>query len=392
MSRIVILGGGFAGVTAAEVLSAGAAAEHEISLVSTSRRLTFFPALVPLVFGDFVPEEVRADMVPELHQRQVRFIEGEVLEIDPVLRTVRITGDDLDGELHFDHLLIAVGRRLATEKIPGFFEHAHHLLGIDAAIRFKHAIAEFNTGSIVVGLCPESFLPIPVCESALALAERFEREIAESAVSITAVFPETLEHALAGSGLFRDIEDALERKGVKLIQNFAIDRVDDKNLFAEAGPPMPFDLLMLIPPFRGQAPVQGLFPEVNTHGFARVNSLMQVEGHKGIYAAGDIISLPGPRFGYMAMRQAKVAATNILVELSGENPVVEYAHELSWILGEEYTHPYFFHYGVWDETLSDFDENALLGMARRVRERYGHVRSGNKRDNEATATAGKASK
>ena len=371
MSRILILGGGFAGVTAAEVLSSAVGDEHQITLVSANRRFTFFPALVPMVFDDLEVDEVGADLVAPLHSRNVRFINGEVLEIDIRSKTVRISGTDIDGELHFDRLVIAMGRRLATEKVPGFFEHAHHLLGIKAALRFKSAIADFRKGSIVVGLCPEGKLPIPVCESALALAARFEKEITDKSVTVTAVFPEALDRTLAGSGLFRDIEGAFASRGIKLVSGFAIDRIDEKLLLANGREPIPFDLLMLVPPFRGQTPIQRLYGDNDSEGFARVNNKMQLEGFSGIYAAGDIIALDGPRFGYMAIRQAKVAAVNILVELAGEVPYFEYEHEIEWILGEKYTHPNFFHYGVWDNTLKDFDEGGLLGMARRVRARYG---------------------
>ncbi len=375
MSRILILGGGFAGVIAAETLSGKLNDDHEITLVSASRKLTFFPALVPLVFGDFLPGDLRADLIPKLHEHNVRFIEGEVLDIDPISRNVRIAGDDIDGTVNYDYLLIAIGRRLASESVSGFFEHAHHLLGVNAALRFKQAISEFRKGSILVGLCPASPLPVPVCESALALADRFKREISENNVSITAVFPETLERAFAGTGLFRHIEEDLQRSGVRLIENFPIERVETGRVLSDGSQDLHYDLLMLVPPFRGQTAVRSLFPQNDSLGFARVNSRMQVEEHERIYAAGDIIELPGPRFGYMAMRQARVAAGNIILELNGKDPSVEYFHELAWILGKEYTDAQFFHYGVWDETLSDYDENALLGIAKRVRERYGHIRA-----------------
>jgi sulfide:quinone oxidoreductase len=376
MARVLILGGGFAGITAAEILAAGMTREHEITLVSPSRRFTFYPALVPMVFDDFESSDVSVDMVEPLQKRGIRFVSGEVFDIDPLSRTVSITGSDLEGKLHYDKLLIAVGRRLATEKVPGFFEYAHHLLGVKAAQSFKQSISEFQEGAIVLGVCPDGRLPIPVCESALALAARFQKEIAEKTVSITAVFPETLDSALAGSGLFRDIENAFAAKGINLVSNFPINYIDDKSVLSDGQGSLPFDLLMLVPPFRGQTPVQHLSSELDSNGFASVNGKMQVDGFDGIYAAGDIVALPGPRFGYMAMRQAKVAAVNLLVELSDETPLLEYEHKVEWLIGEKHTHPYFFHYGVWDNTLADFDENALLGMAKRLRKYYGSVADG----------------
>src|SRR3982751_3700416 len=117
MSRILILGGGFAGITAAETIASELGGEHEITLVSSSREFTFYPALVPLVFGEFEPQEIHFDLRPKLMDRGVRFIQGEVLSIEPERRSVRVTGADVEGEVHFDHLLVAIGRRLATEKV-----------------------------------------------------------------------------------------------------------------------------------------------------------------------------------------------------------------------------------------------------------------------------------
>ncbi len=56
---------------------------------------------------------------------------------------------DFDGEISYDYLIIAMGRRLATEKIGGFFEHTHHLLGVKAAQKFGAAVSTFTKGNIV---------------------------------------------------------------------------------------------------------------------------------------------------------------------------------------------------------------------------------------------------
>ncbi len=386
MARILILGGGFAAVAAAETLSDSAGDKHEITLVSNNHDFTFFPALVPLVFGDFKPEEIHFDMRPKLAERNIRFVEGEVLGIEPDLRTVRVRGDDIEGFIHFDYLVLAMGRRLATEKTPGFFEYAHHLLGVGPALKFKEAIANFSSGSIVVGLCPQALLPVPVCETALALAKRFASRIAAREVSVTAVFPCMLEKAFAGSTLFRDIEGEFEGNGVRLVSDFAVDQISDHEIVSTLSSRLEYDLLMLVPPFRGQSLLHRLAPLTDAEGFAQVNELMQIKGFEHIYAAGDVVALPGPRFGYMAMRQARVAASNITAQLRNEEPTTEYSHKIAWAIGEKYTDPVFFHYGFWDETLDDFDENAFFGMAKSIRDRYGPVKVPDKvAENAATA-------
>ena len=75
----------------------------------------------------------------------------------------------------------------------------------------------------------------------------------------------------------------------------------------------------------------------------------------------------------MAMLQAQVAANNIIAQLNGEVARDEYSHKIAWIVGEKYTDPVFFHYGFWDDTLADFNEDAFFGMARRIRAHYGPI-------------------
>ena len=373
MARILILGGGFAAVSAAETLADAIGNEDEIILVSKNSDFTLFPAIVPMIFGDFATDEIQFDLRPKLLERGIRFIQGEVHAINLASRTVEVSGDGIDSKIRFDYLLLAVGRRLSGEFIPGLFEHSHNIMSIEAALKFKEAISAFKNGSIVVGLAPGALLPVPVCESALALAERFSSGIRNGNVSVSVIVPTSVADAFAGGALFRDIEGQFDRMGIRLVSDFAVTKVDETQIHSANGHTLRHDLLMLIPPFGGHLSTRSGFPMTNLSGFVKVNTMMQVEDVDRVYAAGEIVAMPGPKFGYMAIRQGKVAAANILAELSGEKPAAEYIHKIAWAIGEKYAHPVFFHYGFWDETLDDFDENALLGMAKTVRERYGPV-------------------
>ena len=51
MAKVLVLGGGFGGVVAAERLAEQLSDEHQITLVSRSRQFVFYPALVSLAFG-----------------------------------------------------------------------------------------------------------------------------------------------------------------------------------------------------------------------------------------------------------------------------------------------------------------------------------------------------
>jgi sulfide:quinone oxidoreductase len=374
MAKILILGGGFAALTAAEELGRMVGDQHEITLISENPRFLFYPALVPFVFGDFRLEEIEFDLETALKPFNIRFVHGRVTGIGTVSKTVVVAAGGFTESLHYDYMLFCVGRRLAMGAVPGSGEHSHHLLNLNEALRLRSSIDSFERGSIVVALAPESSLPVPVCELSLGLAKRFNREIADGSISVTAVFPSTVDKAFAGSTLFRDIESEFRRKGIRLVSDFPIERVDAKSVFTADGRSLNHSLLILFPPFKGQRSLLHLAPFSDEAGFVKVNSRMQVEGCEGTYAAGDAITLPGPRFGYMAIRQGRVAAANLVSELNGEPPREEYRHDIAWAIGEKYTDPVYFHYGFWDNTLADFDDGVFFGLAKRLRERYGLIK------------------
>jgi len=90
MARVVILGGGFGGVVAAERLAKQLSEEHQITLVSRSRNFVFYPALVRLAFGKCEKHDVSFDLRQAMLNRGVNFIEAEVAHIDPFEKEVTL--------------------------------------------------------------------------------------------------------------------------------------------------------------------------------------------------------------------------------------------------------------------------------------------------------------
>lgn len=372
MANVLILGGGFGGLITAEKLAAALPpSEHQITLVSERRSFIFYPGLVHVAFRRFQPEDVAFDLNDKLNRLDVRFIEGEVVQINADGRRVRIAGEDFSGEIHYDYLIIAVGRRPATEKTPGFFEYAHQLLGVNAALKFGEAVESFGEGKILVGMCPGAKLPVPICEAAFALAKKFENSMTGKRVSISVVFPETIDDAFAGANLHRKLKQAFAKYDIGIIEDFSVNEIDEKKLIG-GGQTLDFDLLMLVPPFKGQVIVNRLGDKdvSDESGFARVNSLMQVQGLERVYAVGDIVSLPGPKLAQMAVQQAKVAASNIFSEIKGEAPDAEYYHQIAAIIDQGGSDSIYLRYGIWDETLYRLQTGTLWSWIKNLHDKY----------------------
>ena len=62
MAKILVVGGGFAGVVAAESLVKELKGKHEVTLVSRSRQFLFYPALVRFAFGQCMPNDLGFDL------------------------------------------------------------------------------------------------------------------------------------------------------------------------------------------------------------------------------------------------------------------------------------------------------------------------------------------
>lgn len=369
MANILILGGGFGGLIAAEKLATTFGSEHQITLVSKSRDFIFYPALVQVAFGKFKPDEISFNLRKKLHDLGVRFSQGEAVCINVESRSVSVNKEDYPIDVYYDYLVIASGRRLATEKTLGFSEHAYHLLSVEAALRFGKAVKGFRSGKIVVGMCPDAHLPVPACETAFALARLFETEISDKTISVTVVFPETVREAFGGAKIYGELEWALAMHDIELIQNFSVREISEDKISSDDGRSINHDLLMLVPSFQGQTMVKnsGVADE---SGFAKVNKLMQVAELPQTYAVGDCTALAGPKLAHMAVRQAAVAAKNISAEIKGEQPEEIYYHEISTIIDQGGAESIYLNYGIWNDKLYQLQEGTPLSWVKNIHDRY----------------------
>ncbi len=373
MANILILGGGFGGLVTAERLSDLLDGSHQITLVAPNEKFTFYPALVHLAFGECEAADITFDLKSKLSDLGVRFVQGEMVRINAESRTVQVAGDDFNGEIAHEYLVIAPGRRLATEKAPGFYEYASHLLGVGAARKFGDKVRDFREGTIVVGSCPDARLPVPVCETAFALARKFDAEMRDGRVRIKVIFPESLEAAFGGAAIHKELESAFARHGITVHYEVPITEISETEVISSAGHRIAYDLLMLIPPFRGQAILKdlGITDDLD---FIRVDGFMRVHNLPNAYAVGDIVAFSGPKFAHMAVRQAEVVAANMAAEVNGREPDTEYYHEIATIINAGGADSIYLHYGVWDDSMYKLKKGHFWGWAKEVHDKVWRAR------------------
>jgi sulfide:quinone oxidoreductase len=369
MANVLILGGGFGGVVAAERLAKTLDQKHQITLVSHSREFVFYPALVRLAFGLCAPEDVSFDLSSAMLDRRIRFIEGDVARLDPHARRVILSHGDVEGELGYDYLIYALGRRLATELVPGFFEHAHHLLNVKAALKFGEAVREFNGGHAVIGSCPGARLTVPVYETAFALSRLLEEQGTRKRTRITLVSPEPFNEALAGAEAAGILHTALNEHHIKSLPDFPISQITASAVRTGGDHVLGYDLLMLVPPFRGAGALMGQ-GITDSHGYVLVDKAMRVPGVEGMYAAGDAVSFGGPKMGHMAVRQGEVAAANIAAEIGGQEPVTEYDHEMRFIIDEGGLDSIYMQKKLWANEPASIRQGRFWSWVKHAHEKY----------------------
>ena len=107
--RVVIIGGGFGGVTAAKALKRAVA---DVTLIDRSNHFVFQPLLYQVATAALAPSEISAPIRWILrHQKNTKVLLAEAREIDPVRRVVRI--DTEMREIPYDYLIVATGSRHA---------------------------------------------------------------------------------------------------------------------------------------------------------------------------------------------------------------------------------------------------------------------------------------
>jgi NADH dehydrogenase FAD-containing subunit len=369
MSTVVVLGGGFSGVVAAQALAKRLGREHKITLVSRSHRFLFFPSLVRLAFGKCEPDDIASDLREIMIERRVQFIEAEVARIDPQTRRVIIAHGEVEGNIPYDYLLFALGRRLATERITGFFEYAHHLLSLDAAMKFGSALGEFHSGRAVIGQCAGARLPVPVYETAFALSRLLEQRGEREQTRITIVSPDAPGLQFGDGNIARALRGAMDAHNVEYLPDYRIQTVSPGMVMSDDGQGIKYNLLMLLPPFRGSSAAKGA-GITDDEDYIKVDRGLKVSAVDRMYAAGDCVSFPGPKLGHMAVHQAEVAAENIAAEIQGLEPKATYDHEIMLVIDEGGSETIFLHKGLWDDSPANVKQSRFWSWAKRIHEKY----------------------
>lgn len=316
--RVLVLGGGFAGLETAFMLRMKLSSTVDITLVSDREHFLYKPNTIYIPFGAD-EESLLIPLAKPLHKRQINYQHGRVAELDADDR--RVTLED-GTTLPYDHAVIGTGATMRPEEIPGLGEHAstiwtpgemRHLAGRLQALRQDAQRGERREVLFLVP--PNNKCAGPLYEIVFMLDTWLRRQGARDNVHITWSTTEpTYIHAF-GPRLHDVVTEEFEARGIDGHVGEVVTEVAPGEVRYEDGTTRRFDELISFPPYVAALRYPGL--PADDRGFLTCDlDTRQVAGHPEIYAPGDAGDFPVKQ-AFLAFLQADTAATHLASHLRG---------------------------------------------------------------------------
>lgn len=334
--RAVVVGGNFAGMTAALELKRKLGKEVEVTVIDRSKDFLFIPSLIWVPFGRREIKDITLNRDPILRKKNVAFLNAEALTVDPKNQVVHTS----QGDVAYDHLVIATGPKVDFTVAPGVAEHAHYVGTPPGALKIREALKEFkrNPGPIVVGTTQGAGCMGAAYEFLFNLDTWLRTQKIRKKVDLTWITPEPyLGHfgidGMTGAqtmlgGFFKmfNIHHRTE-VGVKEVRKDGVLLSTDEFL--------PSAFTMLMPPFVGVDFIQNS-PELKATpaGYIPTADTYRHTDYPTVWAAGIAVNVkapfePGcvpfgsPKTGYPSDETGKVVAENIARVHRGKAKLVE---------------------------------------------------------------------
>jgi NADH:ubiquinone reductase (H+-translocating) len=340
--RVVIVGGGFAGLYAAKALANEAV---DVTLIDRKNHHTFQPLLYQVALALLSPGEIAASLRHILRKaRNVRTLLGEVSGFDPSTRRVKL----IDGaELEYDYLLVAAGARHAYFGHNEWAGAAPGLKTIEDAVEIRsRLLLAFETAERAALLsgrqAPLTFAIIgggPTgVELAGAIADLARLVLAKDfkAIDTTKAHVRLYEGAPRVLGTFteatsRRATEQLQELGVEVYTGSLVTGVEPGRI--KVGDTWVATDVSLWASGVAASPLgKELGVETDRAGRVLIAQDLSVPGHREVFVVGDMAALTDgngtrvPGLAAAAMQQGKAAAANILRDVHG-NPRLPFTYK-----------------------------------------------------------------
>jgi NADH dehydrogenase len=307
-TRIVIAGGGFAGLYAAMHFDKRLArrADVEVTLISRENFILFTPMLHEVAAGDLYP----GDIVNPLRRilRHVKVVEADVQAIDLNLRRIHCVGGVADHELEFefDHLLLTLGSETNFFNMDGVRDWAVTMKNLaDTSLLRNRMVALFEEAVFHTDdEARRELLTFVTAGGGFSGTEttgavndfvretvRYYPQLSEQLIRVVVVHPGNFLLPELGEELGRYAEHKLRQRKVEVIKGARVASYDGLVVTLSDGTSIPARTLIWTAGVK-PSPVIASLPCEKERGRLLVSEYLAVTGVPGLWAAGDCAAVP----------------------------------------------------------------------------------------------------
>lgn len=316
--HVVILGGGFGGLSSANELR-NSLSSSQVKITVIDKKDWFMVGFAKLwIMNGTRTFENSIGSLNELSKKEINFIKEEVLSIDFQNKNVKTTSQTIS----FDFLIISMGAILAPEKIPGLKENGFNLYDHNQLSEIHKELTQINSGKIAISIMgmPYKCPPAPFEASLLIDSMLRKREIRDS-IEIHFYSPAPITLPAAGPDVSKKILELINSEKIIFHNSCKIKSVESKKLIFEDSEE-DFDLLLAIPPHIAPKVIyeSGL---AKTPGFILIDRDCRTS-FENVFAIGDVTSLSVtetmavPKAGIFAEGEGITVAKNIILKIQSK--------------------------------------------------------------------------
>jgi NADH:ubiquinone reductase (H+-translocating) len=334
--RVLILGGGFAGVGAARELKD---AEADVVLVDKHNYHTFQPLLYQLA-TDLLERDAVGHPLRDLFHEQPNLAvhQAAVTAIDLDRREVHF---DLIEPIAYDYLVLALGAQVNFFGTGGASEHAFPMYTLPDAVRLQeHILRKWETADRDPRIVDDGALNIVVVgggptgvESAGALGELYQGDLVKDFPDVP---PDKARITLveAGPELFgmfkpnlrRYAADALAQRGVDVLVGQQVASITPTRVTLKSGKVLQAHTLVWGAGLQAHPIATSLGVELERGNRIPVGPILSVGGRPEVFAVGDIAWITDtktdhvlPQLGSVALQAGEHAGKNIASVIAGKD-------------------------------------------------------------------------